>query len=185
MWPAPDQEELSMMNGQLAAAFRRFATEKLAQNMTQIERCAALLRPAQVWHRDNDHTNSVGNLILHLDGNIRQWIVAGLGGAVFERDRPAEFAARGPLPVDPIVTKLRATTDAARAVIADLQPADLARTFEIQGYAVTGLVAVAHVVEHASFHTGQIVHVTKALRNVDLSLYDDQGRKHADLGTLP
>lgn len=92
-----------MSSTDLAHEFVAYACEKLTQQLGQIVRCAGLLTEEEVWHRANEHTNSVGNLILHLTGNVRQWVVAGLGGAAFRRDRPAEFAQRGPLPIAEIV----------------------------------------------------------------------------------
>lgn len=160
-------------------------SRKLRQDLEQITRCARLLDSGQLWSRANARCNSVGNLVLHLNGNLRQWIVAGLGGARFERDRPAEFAERGPLPCEDILARLAETVERACTVIASLQPADLAGEHEIQGYRVTALAAVFHVAEHFSFHAGQIVHMTKAICNVDLSLYDAQGKRIARGGAQP
>lgn len=156
--------------------FSGAVSRKLAQDLEQIRRCAGLLSDEQLWSRTNAHCNSVGNLLLHLAGNVRQWIVAGLGGAAFERDRPAEFAERGPLPRERTLGGLERTVAEAVAVIQRIEPAEMSRTHTIQGYTVTALAAVFHAAEHFSFHTGQIVHMTKALRAVDLSLYDAQGR---------
>lgn len=162
-----------------AQSFTTYAISKLRQNLQQILRCAGLLNPAELWSRENEHCNSVGNLILHLTGNVRQWIVGGVDGRPYERDRPAEFAQRGPLPPAEICAALRAATEDAVAIIAGLDAGRLAARHAIQSYSVTALEAVFHVVEHYSFHTGQIVHRTKVLRDVDLSLYDAQGHKPA------
>jgi uncharacterized damage-inducible protein DinB len=130
-----------------------------------------------LWHRVNERCNSVGNLLLHLRGNVQQWIVSGVGGEPFSRDRPAEFAERGPLPLGAVWPPLQETASRACAIIGGLPPSHWRQPRRIQGYDVTVFLAVLHVVEHFSFHTGQIVHMTKALRNVDLSLYDAQGRR--------
>jgi len=161
----------------LARELLTFAEQKLRLEMGQIERCAGLLRDDEVWRRHNEHTNSVGNLTLHLAGNVRQWVLGGLGGQVIERDRPAEFAACGPRPTMECGEALRSTLEAACAVLAGLDAAALARKYVIQEYEVAGAAAVGHVVEHFSWHVGQIVHMTKALRNGDLSLYDAQGHR--------
>lgn len=158
-------------------AFRNYACEKNEQNLAQVVRCTALLSIEELWRRENPHCNAVGNLVLHLAGNLRQWIVSGLGGRPFERDRPAEFFRRDPLPHAEIVPKLEETVREANEIIAGLTDETLNREFQIQGYTVLGIVAVFHVVEHLSFHTGQIVHITKIIRNVDLSLYDSEGRR--------
>lgn len=157
--------------------FRRAVMKKLVQDLEQIGRCAGLLSEAQAWSRPNEHCNSAANLILHLTGNVRQWIVAGLGGATFERDRPGEFAARDAGPHAPIYAELERVVQAALRVIGSLDDAGLERRYSIQGYDVSGLEACFHVAEHFSFHTGQIVHMTKAILDVDLSLFDAQGRR--------
>ncbi|HEX6985514.1 MAG TPA: DUF1572 family protein [Planctomycetaceae bacterium] len=165
----------------LTRAFTSYATGRLGDCLSNVERCVGLLTAEQVWHRPNEASNSVGNLVLHLTGNVRQWIVAGLGGEPFDRDRPAEFAERGPLPTERILPPLRQTVERACDVIGGLTPEALLREYPIQGRTVTGLAATFHVVEHFSFHTGQVVSITKLLTGRDLSLYDAQGRRVAPL----
>lgn len=162
---------------ELAADFVAFARRKLADHAAQAVRCAGLLSDAEAWQRVNEHSHSVANLLLHLRGNVLMWIVDGVGGQRFDRDRPAEFAARGPAPVAPLVEQLQDALRRADEVLAGLGADALEHTYTIQGYDVTGLEAVFHVVEHFAFHTGQIISMTKALRNCDLSLYDAQGRR--------
>lgn len=165
--------------------FLAHAGTKLNEHLAQIVRCVGLLSTDEVWHRANEHTNSVGNLILHLTGNVRQWILAGLGREAVLRNRPAEFAERGPLPAAEILAPLQQAVARAVEVLADLDAAALEARYSIQGYDVSGLVVVFHVVEHFAFHTGQIVHVTKVLKNVDVSLYDADGHKRPGRGVAP
>lgn len=153
--------------------------------MAQIARCAAMLTDEQGWSRANERCNSVANLLVHLRGNVSQWILSGIGGLLIDRDRPAEFAARGPAPLAPAVAELAETVAAATRLIRGIAPDDWAAPRSIQGYSVTTMSAVFHVVEHFSFHTGQIVHMTKAIRNVDLSLFDAQGRPLTPRGDKP
>lgn len=153
------------------------AAAKLHSDLAQVRRCARLLSDEQAWRRENEFCNSVANLLLHLTGNVRQWVLQGVGGENFTRDRPAEFAARGPAPVEPILAELERVVRGAAATIAALAPEQLARRCSIQGYDVSAMQAVLHVVEHFSFHTGQIVHITKTIRPCDLSRYDAQGRR--------
>jgi uncharacterized damage-inducible protein DinB len=169
----------------LARELVHYSRAKLQQNLAQIQRCANLLDQAELWQRHNPNTNSAGNLILHLTGNVRQWLVGGLGQTPVTRDRPAEFAERGPRPAAEIVTTLRHTVDQALRVLDQADADTLAGTFEIQGYTVSGVAALVHAVEHFSLHTGQIVHITKTLRNVDLSLYDAQGQRLNDALRYP
>lgn len=156
--------------------FTRAAVAKLRGDLAQLARCAGLLSDEQAWSRPNSHCNSVANLLLHLNGNVSQWIGGGIGGDAVSRDRPAEFAARGVRPVKPLVEALRQTVDRACEIIAGLDEPVLAQRRTIQQYEVSALEAVFHVVEHFSFHTGQIIQITKTLLDVDLSLYDPQGR---------
>lgn len=168
------------------AALLAAIAASLEQNMRQIERCAALLGDERAWHRSNEHCNSVANLLLHLNGNVSQWILVGVGqGDPVQRDRPAEFAARGPGPVAPLSAALRETIDRAREIILRQDASELSTELEIQGYRVTSAAAIYHVGEHFSFHAGQIVHITKTLLNVDLSLYDAQGRLLRAEGSAP
>jgi uncharacterized damage-inducible protein DinB len=174
-----------MASRDLARGFLVHVSTKLAEHMAQVARCAELLSTDELWHRANEHANSVGNLILHLTGNVRQWILGGLGGQAVTRNRPAEFAARGPLPAGPLVAALQDTVTQARAILANLDEAALAARRNIQGYEVTGQVAVCHVLEHFAFHAGQIVHMTKVLKNVDLNLYDAEGHKRPGRSAAP
>jgi uncharacterized damage-inducible protein DinB len=169
----------------LVRDFLDHARRKLTEHMAQIDRCSRLLGPDEMWQRVNEHTNSVGNLILHLTGNVRQWILTGLGGEPLIRDRPAEFAERGPRPTAEVVGALAQVVAWAGDILARLELSAVEARYTIQGYEVSGLVAVFHVIEHFAGHTGQIVHITKALKNVDLSVFDAQGHKRPGWGVAP
>jgi uncharacterized damage-inducible protein DinB len=160
-----------------ARAFTEYAGRKLEDHFAQIRRCAALLSDAQLWYRPNEHSNSVGNLLLHLNGNIREWILAGIGGQAVQRHRQAEFDARGPMPRQQVLDPLVKTVDAACGVIRNVNDGTILEEKTIQTYRVTVLAAIMHVVEHFAFHTGQIVTTTKWLLDVDLSIYDDKGHR--------
>lgn len=166
-----------MTAADLGQEFVTYAREKLARQLGQILRGTRLLNEQEIWQRANAHCNSVGNLILHLTGNMHQWIVSGLGGEPLARNRSAEFAERGPLPTAAILASLESTVQRALAVLACLDTRQLAQRRTIQGYDVSALAAVFHAVEHFSGHTGQIVHLVKALKDVDLSLYDAEGHQ--------
>lgn len=165
-----------MQSDELARDFANYACEKLERNLAQIGRCAPLLTSEQLWARANENCNAIGNLIIHLTGNVSQWIIGGVDGRAAPRDRGAEFARRSPLPTDEILSALDAAVHEAMAVIRTCGPGRLAERRRIQGYDVTVLAAIFHVVEHFSWHTGQIAHMTKSILDVDLSMYDAEGR---------
>ena len=152
--------------------FLEFSRWKLLDEYwPRLRRSVESLTDEQVWWRPNDVSNSVGNLLLHLDGNVRQWLIVSFSGADDARNRPAEFAERDSIPRASLLTRLGATMDEASAVLARLTEADLSRTMNIQGYDVSGLEAVYQVVEHFGMHYGQILYVTKLLRGQSLGFY--------------
>jgi uncharacterized damage-inducible protein DinB len=131
--------------------------------------------PEALWWRANDASNSVGNLLMHLAGNIRQWIVGGIGRQPNARDRAGEFAARGGASVQDLLADLDRAIDEVDAVLAGLTEADLATTRTIQGRDVTVLEAVYHVTEHFAMHAGQIILVAKIHAPGAVRFYEDAG----------
>lgn len=139
--------------------------------LPKIERCLEQLNDEQIWWRANEQSNSIGNLLLHLCGNARQWIVCGVGSAPDTRIRDAEFARRDPLERAELLTLLRSTLGEVETVLRDLDPATLLEKRTIQGSEVDILEAVFHVTEHFSMHSGQIIMLTKMLTASDLQFY--------------
>lgn len=140
--------------------------------LPKIKKCVELLNDEQVWWRANPSSNSIGNLLLHLSGNVRQWIVVGLGGATDTRDRDAEFAQQETIPRDELLDRLRETLQNADETLAHFDTENLLELFTIQGLQVSALAAILHVVEHFSMHTGQIILIAKMFDDVDLEFYD-------------
>ena len=140
--------------------------------LPKIERCLEKLTDEQVWWRPNDESNSIGNLLLHLSGNARQWIVSGLEGTSDERRRQTEFDERRVIPRTELLDVLRTTVADVDRVLADFDPARLLDSYPIQGTKSTALEAIFHVTEHFSMHTGQIILLTKMLTETDLTFYD-------------
>jgi len=130
-----------------------------------------------IWRRANDDSNSIGNLIVHLAGNIRHWIVAGIGGTTSNRDRAAEFALRGGPDAAELLSLLDDSVSDADTIIASLSETDLTRECTIQGRDTTVLAAIYHVVEHFSMHTGQIVMLAKIYSPGSVRFYDDASGK--------
>src|SRR5579884_331045 len=155
-----------------AALFLEFSRQKLLdQYWPRLRTCVESLSDDQIWWRPNEASNSVGNLLLHLNGNVRQWLVASFNRLEDTRFRPAEFNERHRIPGSALLEKLAATMRDAGAVLGRLTENDLLAQFEIQGYSVTGLHAVYQVVEHFGQHYGQIVYITKLLRSENLGFY--------------
>jgi uncharacterized damage-inducible protein DinB len=154
-----------------ARIFIDFSVRKLALLMERIESCLDQLTEKQVWARGGENENAVGNLALHLCGNVRQWIVSGLGGAPDTRERDAEFAACSGASISDLRRLLRDVTDEATAVLRRVPTGRLTDRVTIQNYEVTVIEAIYHVVEHFSMHTGQIVFATKMLTGANLGFY--------------
>lgn len=155
----------------LSKAFTGYSAAKLKQYCERIEVCLAKLDQEQLWGRGHATENSIGNLCLHLSGNARQWILSAIGGAEDVRQRDAEFSAAEGRSAAELSATLRDTVASACEVIEELTPGRLGEPVTVQGYGVTILQAVYHVVEHFSHHTGQILFATKALTGQDLGFY--------------
>jgi uncharacterized damage-inducible protein DinB len=151
--------------------FLEASANKLRQSTGRIEVCLGKLTEEQIWARGHENENAVGNLVLHLEGNVRQWILSSLGGETSERNRDAEFAARGGWYSAQLAGRLRVTVERAAAVIQKLDSEQLTKMYTIQMYEVSGVEAVLHVVEHFSYHTGQIIFATKLVTGEDLGFY--------------
>ena len=154
--------------------FLEFSRNKLLnQYWPRLRKAVEPLSLEQIWWRPNDASNSIGNLLLHLNGNVWQWLVASFNRLEDKRDRPAEFSATGDLSASDLLDRLGQTIDEAAKVLARLTPQELLATMHIQGYTVTGMAAVYQVVEHFGLHYGQIVYITKMQEGRDLGFYSE------------
>ena len=151
--------------------FLDYSAETLRQMTGRIETCLSGLAEEQIWARSSENENAIGNLVLHLCGNVRQWIVSGVGGRLDTRQRDAEFAARGGGGAAGLAAQLKETVEEAAGVLAELPPERLDERIVVQHYDVTVLEAIYHVVEHFSGHAGQIIFATKMLTGTDLGFY--------------
>jgi len=141
----------------------------------KLEAALRSMPAVRLWWRPNDAANSAGNLVLHLCGNVRQWIVSGVGGHPDVRHRDAEFAAREGPDAEALIAELHAARDAVRAVLTSLTHASLGEPRMIQGRETTVFAAIYHVVEHFSGHTGQIILLAKSFTPQAVRFYDDAG----------
>jgi uncharacterized damage-inducible protein DinB len=157
----------------VARAFMDRASRFLStEYLPKIERCLEHLTDEQIWFRPNDASNSIGNLVLHLCGNARQWIVAGIGDSPDRRDRDSEFRQCEIIPKAELLELLRTTINEVEQVLADLDSNVILERRTIQGKDVEVLEAIFHVTEHFSMHTGQIILLTKMLAQRDMKFYD-------------
>jgi uncharacterized damage-inducible protein DinB len=143
----------------------------MEMNTPRIEKCLAELSEEELWQRPNAASNSVGNLMLHLCGNITQYILSSLADQPDQRERDAEFAAEGGYTKAELLEKLRQTVDAAANVIRSTSREEMLRERSVQGFQMSGMAIAVHVCEHYSYHTGQIAFWVKLLKSKDLGFY--------------
>ena len=140
--------------------------------LSKIERCLDVLGEDDIWWRASDASNSIGNLLLHLDGSTRMWVLRVAGGRQIVRDRDAEFAERGPMAKSALLARLRSTLAEVDEVLATLNETTLLERRPSTQGELTILWAVLHAVEHFSMHTGQIITLTKLRTASALRLAD-------------
>jgi hypothetical protein len=150
---------------ELASAVGSAAAHELQNALDRIKHCLRQLNDEQVWQRSGPNLNSIGNLLLHLGGNLQQWIVAGVGGAIGgasdARDRPVEFAERGPIPKPALLRRLEVAVDEAKRVMMQVNAQRLMENRRIQGFDVTALTAIFDSIPHFRGHTQEIVSMTR------------------------
>lgn len=143
------------------------------ESLPRLEKCLSELSEEEVWHRPNPNSNSVGNLVLHLNGNMRQWILSGLAGEADIRQRSEEFKEQGPIPKNKLLKDLKATLNRVAESLDEVKPEDLLEPHEVQVFRESGLSILIHVIEHFSYHVGQITYYVKWLKNIDTKYYGD------------
>ena len=141
--------------------------------LPRVLKCIDQLDDSQIWWRPNESSNSIGNLVLHLCGNVRQWIYTGLGRNEDHRNRQTEFDEKGPIPRQELQEKLISTLMLVKPVITNIPTEELLNIRSVQTFEETGLTILIHVTEHFSYHTGQIAYITKMLKNKPLGFYDN------------
>ena len=160
-----------MEQSPFAKEFIRESTFRMEESTPRILKCLNELTEEEVWQRPNASLNSIGNLILHLCGNIRQYAISSLRSMPDSRVRDEEFSAQGGYTKAELVEKLTATVNEAIATINAQDDTSLLRTRLVQGFELSGIGIIIHVTEHYSYHTGQIAFWTKFLKDKDLGFY--------------
>ena len=139
-----------------------------------MHKCLNRLSQEEIWFRPNENTVSIGNLVLHLCGNVRQWLISGLGGAPDHRERQLEFDEPGPLPTEELRVQLDRLSREIEATLEGLSPKQLVSSYHVQGNQVSGVSILVHVVEHFSYHVGQVTILVKSRKNMDMGYYEGQ-----------
>ena len=169
-------DELSEMPDSIANLFLGFSNDRLQLFTSRIVDCIGRLSNEQIWARGSENENSIGNLVLHLCGNVQQWIVSGVGGENDIRDRDSEFAALGGINARELQHRLETTIQMAAAVIRTLPASRLPEIIIVQNYQKAVLEVIYTAVEHFAQHTGQIIFATKILTGRDLGYYKHLNR---------
>ena len=163
-----------MEEQQFVREFINQSIRHLDENTPRIKICLDELSEEEVWRRPNVSSNSIGNLILHLCGNMTQYIISSLGGIEDRRERDLEFSTTSGYNKKELLEKLTSTVSQCKRVIKDLSGGELLKVRSVQGFNHSGTGIIIHVVEHYSYHTGQIAFWTKLLKDKDLGFYAGQ-----------
>ncbi len=162
------------MSDQVANVFLKASVKRMQLSEDDINRCLDKLSDEQIWHREGDHENSIANLLLHLEGNLRQWFLHGIDGQPDVRHRDSEFTLMPCESSKEIRSCFAATLAESRTVIGSLPPARLLEMINPQPTgnwgAMTILEAIMRIVGHLQLHQGQIILLTKQLTGADLDL---------------
>ena len=149
------------------------ACYRMDESLRMIDKCFSQLTEEQVWIKPNDVANSIGNLILHLCGNITQYGISSLKDLEDKRNRDVEFETESGYSKKELLEKLTSTVNEAKSSFKTSEKSNLLRRRKVQGFEFSGIGNIVHVVEHFSYHTGQIALWTKILNGKDLGFYED------------
>ena len=167
MW---SKDDLKLLENDLQKETKRRILEEF---IPRIIKCLSLLKDEEIWYRPNLESNSIGNLVLHIEGNARQWLISGLGGAKDQRNRKIEFEEKGPLPKIQLIEKLNLLYRDIEFILNKIDLKNLITLRRVQVFDETGLAILIHAIEHFSYHTGQIAYATKMITNSQLGFYAD------------
>ena len=143
----------------------------IEESVPRIKKCLSKLSQEEIWRRPNKETVSVGNLVLHLCGNVSQWVLSGLGNVPDTRERDREFSETEGISADKLMEDMEGLMQKVSDVLDSLSPADLLEVRRVQGFEETGVAILMHVTEHFSYHTGQITYYVKTNKNIDMNYY--------------
>jgi uncharacterized damage-inducible protein DinB len=164
-------KKLDIMNDFFLKEFIQQSAYRITENTKRIVKCLEEIDESELWRRPNENSNSIGNIILHLCGNIRQYVISSLGKKEDVRVREKEFSTKEGPNKKELFAKLANTVDEAIAIIENLDEQEFIKLYSVQGFNLSGIGIVVHVTEHYSYHTGQIAFWIKLLKNRDLGFY--------------
>lgn len=150
-----------------------FETRVFQESFERIYKCLGMINDADLNSSPNSSIPPITNLLLHLHGNASQWILSGLGPKIDNRDRDQEFVIQAKIRKSELVFLMESLKGNLRQTLHDLDPMCLKQKFMIQGFEVTGFSILIHVIEHFSYHTGQIALLTKWITNRETGFYGD------------
>jgi len=156
---------------------------RIDENTAKIHSCMKQLDEKEIWFRPNEHVNSVANTILHLCGNIRQYVISSMGGKTDIRERTLEFSTHSGYTNAELIIQLFETINEAKSIITLASRENLEKRRTVQGTSYSGIGIIIHITEHYSYHTGQIVLLTKLFKNADMGFYAgiDLNQKNAQV----
>jgi hypothetical protein len=161
--PGGPPVDAEFVDAQCVAAMLHAAAAELSASLAMIEHCLLQLSDDQIWRRDDPTLHAIGNTVLHLAGNLRQWIICGLGGAADKRRRPDEFAAGHTISCGKLLVHLHTVVDEAREVLSQITSQELLRMRRIQGFEITGIAALWHAIPHFRGHTQELIRQTRTI----------------------
>jgi uncharacterized damage-inducible protein DinB len=156
------------MEKELIEEFRR---RVINESIQRIKTCVNMVDESKLWFRQNDEVNSIGNLILHLDGNARQWVFSGIGNVPDTRDRSSEFIPDQNITKDKLSSILNNLEDDLENFFSSTELGTLTDKRKVQVFEETGISILIHVIEHFSYHTGQITLLTKLFTGMPTNYY--------------
>jgi hypothetical protein len=146
-----------------SSEFLRQTSFRFIQSFDRINHAIRQLDDRQVWHRPSAESNSVGIILQHLEGNLRQWICSALGGDEYLRVRTAEFAAESRVPKEQLLSNFSRLGNRVQEIVAAISSASLLDRKRIQGFDETVMSALYNAACHLELHAGQILFITKLL----------------------
>jgi uncharacterized damage-inducible protein DinB len=161
------------MQNAIIKEFLHQSIYRMNESTARITKCLGQIDENETWQSPNKNCNSIGNLLLHLCGNIRQYIVSALGGVNDTRERDKEFSEKPGQHKAALLSQLANTVSEAITIVKDLEEDRLIKIYSVQGFNLSGIGIIIHVTEHYSYHTGQIAFLTKQITNKDLGFYAD------------